>query len=152
MVSSFFILSKKGGEKLERLDLFFKAILLFFGGLFSILVNNFGVLFAILVVIQHADLITGIWASIKENRGLKSSIGIAGYSKKVVTLIVIGVVYLIEINLFGTNTLGDAIVTVYIGMELLSITENAGRMGVYIHPKISQLITVLKGDDKEGDK
>ncbi|OLO40329.1 hypothetical protein BTR23_07520 [Alkalihalophilus pseudofirmus] len=137
---------------MERLDLWFKGILLFFGGLFSILTANFGVFFAVLVVVQISDFATGILASLKEGIGLKSSIGIAGFSKKVVTLVIIGLVYLIEINLFGTNTAGDAIAMVYIGLEFLSITENAGRMGIYIHPKIKQMIAVLKGDDKEEDK
>ena len=134
---------------MERVDLFFKTILLVVSGLFSILVSHFGIFFAVLFVVQHADVFTGIWASLKEGKGLKSSIGIAGYSKKVVTLILIGIVYLIEINLFGTNTLGDSVAGVYIGMELLSLLENAGRMGVPIHSKIKQLVTVLRGDDEE---
>ncbi|MDY7224669.1 phage holin family protein [Halalkalibacterium halodurans] len=133
---------------MERVDLVFKSILLFFGGLFSILADNFGLLFAILIVVQIVDFITGTIASIKEGKGLRSSIGITGFSKKVVTLLIIGVFYLIEINLFGSNISGDAVAAVYVGLELLSITENAGRMGVYIHPKITQMITILKGDDK----
>lgn len=137
---------------MERVDLIFKGVMLFFGGLFSILTENFGVLFSILVVVMIADFITGIIASIKEGRKLRSAVGIAGFSKKMVTLIIIGLVYLIEINLFGTNTAGDAIAMVYVGLEFLSITENATRMGVYVHPKIVQVIDVLKGDSKEGDK
>jgi len=138
---------------MERIDLAFKAALLFFGGLFSVLTDNFGVLFAVLVVIMIADFITGVWASVKEGRKPKSAVGIAGFSKKTVTLIIVGLVYLVEINLFGTNTAGDAMAMVYVGLELLSVTENAARMGVYIHPKIKEMINLLKGDEKSsGDK
>lgn len=132
---------------MEHVDKYFKAILLVIGGLFSILTENFGVAIAVLVVIQFADVITGIISSIKNGIKLRSAVGIAGYSKKVVTLIIVGIIYLIEVNLFGSNVGGDAIATVYIGLELLSLTENASRMGIYIHPKILQIIDVLKGDD-----
>src|SRR5690606_41662821 len=129
---------------MERLDLWFKGTLSVIGALFSLIADNFGVLFAILVIFMIADYCTGIIASIREGRKLRSAIGIAGFSKKVVTLIIIGLVYLVEVNLFGTNTAGDAISMVYIGLEFLSITENAARMGVYVHPKVIQLIDVLK--------
>lgn len=137
---------------MERLDLWFKGTLSVIGALFSLIADNFGVLFAILVVFMIADFCTGIIASIREGRKLRSAIGIAGFSKKVVTLIIIGLVYLVEVNLFGTNTAGDAISMVYIGLEFLSITENAARMGVYVHPKVIQLIDVLKGDTDENRK
>ncbi|WP_335961734.1 phage holin family protein [Halalkalibacter kiskunsagensis] len=135
---------------MERLDLWFKGALLFFGGLFSLLVDNFGMPLAILVVIQIADVITGMMASRKEGKRWRSAIGIAGFNKKVGLLILIGLVYLIEVNIFGTNTIGGSIATVYIGMELLSNTENLDRIGVYIHPKIRDFIDVMKG--KENDK
>lgn len=137
---------------MERLDLWFKGTLSVIGALFSLIADNFGVLFAILVIFMIADFCTGIIASIREGRKLRSAIGIAGFSKKVVTLIIIGLVYLVEVNLFGTNTAGDAISMVYIGLEFLSITENAARMGVYVHPKVIQLIDVLKGDTNENRK
>lgn len=137
---------------MERLDLWFKGTLSVIGALFSLIADNFGVLFAILVVFMIADFCTGIIASIREGRKLRSAIGIAGFSRKVVTLIIIGLVYLVEVNLFGTNTAGDAISMVYIGLEFLSITENAARMGVYVHPKVIQLIDVLKGDTDENRK
>lgn len=137
---------------MERLDLWFKGTLSVIGALFSLIADNFGVLFAILVIFMIADFCTGIIASIREGRKLRSAIGIAGFSKKVVTLIIIGLVYLVEVNLFGTNTAGDAISMVYIGLEFLSITENAARMGVYVHPKVIQLIDVLKGDTDENRK
>lgn len=137
---------------MERLDLWFKGALGAIGALFSLIANNLGVLFAILVVFMIADFVTGIIASLKEGRRLRSAIGIAGFSKKVVTLIIIGLVYFIEINLFGTNTAGDAIAMVYVGLEFLSITENAARMGVYVHPKVIKIIDTLKGDDDENNR
>lgn len=138
---------------MERLDLWFKGALTAVGALFSLLADNFGVLFAVLVIVMIADFITGIIASVREGRKLRSAIGIAGFSKKVVTLIIIGLVYLIELTLFNTNTAGDAIAMVYVGLEFLSITENAARIGVYVHPRVLQLIDVLKGEDtKTGGK
>lgn len=134
---------------MEKIDIIFKSILLFFGGLFSLLVDNFGMPFAVLLVVQIADVITGMMASKKEGKRWRSAIGINGVNRKVGLLILVGLVYLIETSLFGTNILGGAIATVYIGMELLSNTENLSRMGVYIHPKVTELIDVLKG--KEDD-
>lgn len=130
---------------MERLDLWVKGTILTFGGLFSLLVDNFGMPFAILVVVQIADVFTGMMASRKEGKRWRSAIGIMGFNKKVGLLVLIGLVYLIEINLFGTNALGGSVATLYIAMELLSNTENLNRIGVYIHPKIKDFIDVMKG-------
>ncbi|MED4017011.1 phage holin family protein [Sutcliffiella cohnii] len=134
---------------MEKLDIHVKTALLFFGGLFSLLVDNFGMPFAILVVVQMADVFTGMLASRKEGKRWRSAIGINGLQKKVGILVLIGLVYLIEVNLYGTNTIGGAVSIMYIGMELLSNTENLNRIGVYIHPKIKEFIDVMKGKENE---
>ncbi|TWI59319.1 phage holin family protein [Halalkalibacter nanhaiisediminis] len=108
--------------------------------------------YAILVVVQITDVITRLMASRKEGKRWRSAIGIAGFNKKVGLLILIGLVYLIEINLFGTNVVGGVVVTVYIGMELLSNTENLDRIDVYIHTKIRDFIDVLKGKENDNEK
>lgn len=136
----------------DNIDKIFKSSLFVVGGIYSVFVDNFGPLIPVLLVIQLADFATGLIASAKEGKGWASYIGITGFSKKMMTLIIIGLVYLVERNLFESNTLGSAVATVYIGLELLSVTENAGRSGVYIHPKVKRLIAVLKGDEENENK
>jgi toxin secretion/phage lysis holin len=102
------------------------------------------------------DVITGIYASRAEGRGLSSSIASIGAGKKGLALLVIILAHRIDILLELDAITMTAAVYFYVANELLSILENLGRARVPLPPKLVDIIDVLKrkgdvGDTKKGE-
>ncbi|MEW4368643.1 phage holin family protein [Paenibacillus sp. JQZ6Y-1] len=93
----------------------------FFGG-WSVLIN----LLLVLVVI---DWLTG-WAAAWMAGELKSRVGYRGIARKVAIFGVVAVAHFIDLVLGGTGYFQDAVIFFYLANELLSVVENAGRMGL----------------------
>lgn len=134
---------------MERFDILFKSVLTFVGTLFSIVANGLGLSFTILIIMQAADYATGLIAAATKSE-LNSSVGFKGIAKKIYVLILVGIVYLLEVNVLGTTHLADGVAIAYIVMEFISITENGGKMGAPIPPIVSKLIERLNGKGEEG--
>lgn len=97
-----------------------------------------------LVVAMGVDYATGVAASIKEGRGLNSSFGFWGLARKGLMLLVILLAHRIDILLGTSDVTMGAAVYFYIANELISITENYGRLGLPLPDRIRKLIEVLK--------
>lgn len=132
---------------MERVDLIFKSILLSAGGILSFLFGGWDVLAQVLVAFVVLDVVTGYAAGFS-TKNLSSEIGYRKLPKKLIIFAMVAVGHLID-TLMGTDgIIRDAVILFYCGLELLSITENAGKAGLPIPRKIKDAITVLKGDDK----
>ncbi|WP_158318896.1 phage holin family protein [Robertmurraya kyonggiensis] len=125
-------------EKQHVLSLGIGAIAAFW----SALVGSFGLAVSVLLVVMLADYITGLLCA-TVNKELNSSKGWRGFIKKLIVLILIGLLYLIELSLNGTATGGEGAAWAYIAIEFISITENAGKIGVPLGP-LTNIIAVLK--------
>ncbi|WP_198957415.1 phage holin family protein [Paenibacillus selenitireducens] len=99
-------------------------------------------LFAITV-----DYITGIAASLKEGQGLNSHIGFWGIARKAFMLLIIMLGHQMDL-LFQTNMIMAGAVYFYLANELISITENYGRIGLPLPQKIKDIIQILKQKEK----
>ncbi|GGD54155.1 phage holin family protein [Paenibacillus nasutitermitis] len=113
----------------------------------SVLTFSFGMWpesLTLLLVAMGIDYITGISAAMIEQKGLSSLVGAWGIAKKGIMLLVILLAHRIDV-LFGLQNMamGGAIYF-YLANELISITENLGRIGVPMPDKLRQLIEVLK--------
>ncbi|ANY67746.1 holin [Paenibacillus sp. BIHB 4019] len=97
-----------------------------------------------LLIAMVADIITGISASFKEGRGLNSAIGSVGGAKKGLMLLVIILAHRIDVLLGLDNVAITAATYFYIANELISITENYGRLGLPLPDKFREMIDVLK--------
>ncbi|MGG4142952.1 phage holin family protein [Paenibacillus algorifonticola] len=97
-----------------------------------------------LLIAMVADIITGISASFKEGRGLSSAIGSAGGVKKGLMLLVIILAHRVDVLLELDNVAMAAATYFYIANELISITENYGRLGLPLPDKFREMIDVLK--------
>lgn len=86
-----------------------------------------------------------------ETGGLESKAGWKGLCRKGMTLFLVLVGYRIDIT-FGTSYIRDAICIAYITNEFISITENAGLMGIPIPPVITNAIDVLKKKGEQSDE
>ena len=108
-----------------------------------------------LVLFMAADYITGLMvagvfhASEKtESGGLESRAGWKGLCRKGVTLLIVLIAQRIDI-VAGTSVVRDAVVIAYIVNETISITENAGLMGVPVPDKLMAAIDVLQGKGRD---
>lgn len=111
--------------------------------IFTFLYGPEYVVLTALLVFMAIDYITGIIASIISGVGLSSSYGFKGLLKKFATLCVIAVTHHIDL-LLGTSMAMLGAVYFYSALELISIVENCGKMGVPMPKGLRNSIAMLK--------
>lgn len=74
---------------------------------------------------------------------LESHAGWKGLCRKCMTLLFVLVAYRLDL-IIGTNYIRDAVIIAFIANELISLTENAGLMGVPLPAVIMKAIDVLQ--------
>ena len=106
-----------------------------------------------LVILMLIDYVTGIivagvfHASPKSRGGaLSSAVGFKGICRKFVILLIVVVACRVDL-LLDTNIIRDATCIGFCANELVSITENAGLMGIPLPRKLVEAIEVLRGDN-----
>lgn len=126
------------------------------GSFISTLLGGWDTGLATLCIVMAVDYITGwIVAGVfknsekSESGGLSSSAGFKGLAKKGVMLLFVLVAYRLDLTV-GSTYIRDAVIIAFIANEVISITENAGLMGIPIPSVIIKAIDVLKNDDKKG--
>ena len=104
---------------------------------------------ATLVVFMGIDYVSGIIVAgvfhksrKTENGALESGIGWKGLCRKGMTLLFVLIAYRLDLAI-GTTYIRDAVVIGFIANELISITENAGLMGIPLPAIIIKAIEVL---------
>ncbi|MCQ4363025.1 phage holin family protein [Mycobacterium gordonae] len=103
-----------------------------------------------LAVLFVADIASGVYASVREGRGISSAVASIGGAKKGLMLLVILIAHRADVLLGSDALIMTGAVYFYISNELLSITENYGRSGLPLPDEIKRLVTVLR--DKGGDR
>lgn len=108
-----------------------------------------------LVIFMAIDYLTGlIIAGVfhkskkTENGALSSKAGLQGIAKKIMMLLMVLVAVRIDI-MTGADYVRDAVIIALCGNELISLTENAGLMGVPIPKKLQEAIAVLSKKGEE---
>lgn len=129
------------------------------GAVGSAIANLFGgwtTDFATLLIFMGIDFITGlIVAGIfkkskkTKNGALESNIGFKGLAKKVIILFFVLIGARLDL-LLGSDYIRTALIIAFICNETISITENAGLIGIPIPKPIADAIDILKS--KEDDK
>ena len=106
-----------------------------------------------LVILMLIDYVTGIIVagvfhnSPKSSGGaLSSAVGFKGICRKFVILLIVVVACRVDL-LLDTNIIRDATCIGFCANELVSITENAGLMGIPLPRKLVDAIEVLRGDN-----
>ena len=105
-----------------------------------------------LVILMLIDYVTGLivagvfHASPKSSGGaLSSAAGFKGICRKFVILLIVVVACRVDL-LLNTNIIRDATCIGFCANELVSITENAGLMGIPLPRKLVDSIEVLRGE------
>ncbi len=134
----------------------FYTIIGVLGSLFTSLFGGWDDAIVTLLIFMAIDYITGLvvagvfHASNKSPNGsLESRAGWKGLCRKGVTLLVVLVATRLDMAI-GTHYIRDAVVIAFVANETLSITENAGLMGVPIPEVIIRMIDVLKKHSEDG--
>ena len=129
------------------------------GGLILQLFGGADAMLVTLLILIVTDYITGITvaAVFKKSTktvtgGLSSKEGLKGIIKKVMMLVIVMIAVRIDIVL-STDYIRNAVVTAFIANEIISLTENAGLMGVPIPKIILNAIDILKrnADNESND-
>lgn len=127
------------------------------GALGSLIANAFGgwdKSLITLLIFMCVDYVTGIIAAVMNKSlktasgGLNSAIGFKGIAKKCMILLYVLIAVRLDL-LIETNYIRDAVCLVFILNELLSITENAGIIGVPLPSPIKKVIDVLRKKEEE---
>lgn len=112
--------------------------------LVSYLFGGWSGVLGVLLFFVILDYLTGVVAA-GSIGGLKSKIGLIGIARKVFIFAMVAVGHLVDGILGDGHLFRDTVAFFYIANELLSITENGGKMGAPIPSVIKQAIEVLKG-------
>lgn len=129
---------------------FFKTLVAVGGAVASYLFGGWSSLLSILLTFVILDYITGVLAAGKEGK-LSSEVGLWGIPKKVAIFAVVAVAHLVDTVIGDAHLLRDAAIFFYLANELLSITENLGRLGVPIPKAIQRAVEVLRGKGDVND-
>ena len=99
-------------------------------------------LITILATLMVIDIITGLGKAVK-NKNLWSRKSLLGFARKIFVFLIITVANLLDLFMGLKGALVLATVTFYILNEVLSITENAGQLGIPLPEKLLEVIAVV---------
>ncbi len=143
---------------MERINLLKLAVLTAAGAAGSTLHALFGGWtpdFATLLIFMAIDFATGILlagifkkSNKTETGALESHAGWKGLARKCMVLLYVMIANRLDLSL-GTDYIRTAVIIGFMLNELLSITENAGLMGVPIPDVIKKAIELLRNKDTE---
>jgi toxin secretion/phage lysis holin len=136
---------------MERLDVVFKTGAAAVGAVVGFFFGGWTVPLRILVSLSIVDYVSGLIAGGVEKK-LSSKVGFKGIAKKVMMFALVATGNLVDIAIGKGHVFRDAVIFFYMGNEILSILENAGRIGLPIPEQLRSAIEVLKGKSKEDDK
>jgi toxin secretion/phage lysis holin len=117
-----------GVIKLDSLQIMAGITLAALGTAASALLGGWDMWLQVLVYFVIADYLTGVLAAFCLKK-LSSEVGARGIAKKVFIFLLVGIAYQIDM-LAGTELVRAAVCAFYIGIEGLSVLENAGKLGI----------------------
>ncbi|KMM51416.1 holin [Bacillus glycinifermentans] len=134
------------------MDTFYKGFIAVLGGFVGFLFGGWSILLTILSFLVIIDYGSGL-AAAGVNGEMKSRVGFIGITRKVFIFVIVAVAHMIDLLLIESGIeMGFLVMTVtivfYCINELISITENAGKMGVYVPEPITKAIEILKQKNK----
>lgn len=116
------------------------------GGILTFIFGELTPAFAVLIALMVIDFCTGLLHAFIEQK-LNSKTCARGIVKKIFILALVAVAHLIDISLGKAVCMG-VVEFFYIANESMSIIENAGRAGLPVPKKLTEVLEQLNG--KEG--
>ena len=130
------------------MEQFFKWLLTACGGVITFLFGAWSTMLDILIALMIIDYVSGM-AAAGIHGELKSRVGLMGIARKVFVLVMVAVSHLVDLLLNENNIemgflVMSLVISAYCVNELLSVTENAGKIGVYVPDPLMKAIAILK--------
>lgn len=125
----------------------FNTICGFIGAAVTFAFGEWNQLLIIFLITITIDYFSGIAASVREGSGLNSEVGFWGLAKKALMLLIVMLAHHMDL-LFNADVIMSGAIYFYLANELISITENYGRIGLPLPDKVKQLISALKEKDR----
>ncbi len=140
---------------MDALKAFILTVIGVTGGFITTLFGGWSAALTTLIIAMAIDYLSGMAVagifkkSPKSQSGaLESKAGWKGLFRKGMTLLIVLIAYRLDLAV-GTTFIKDAVIIAYIANEVISITENAGLMGVTIPKPILKAIDILKQKSEE---
>lgn len=131
----------------EQLSTLAKTVLAGAGGAFGYVFGEWSVMLQVLTAMIMLDYATGLLASGVEGK-LSSKAGFKGIAKKIGIFLFVAVAHFVDLAL-GITMIQDAVIFFYVGNELISLIENAGRMGLPVPSVLQKAVDIFKGKEDE---
>ena len=126
------------------MDTIIKSVTAVGGALASFLFGGWTQLMTVLVIFIVIDFLSGVALAAKKGRAASRELWF-GVMRKIGTLAIVTVAHLLDTIIGDAHLIRDAAIFFYLAGELLSLIENAGRLGVPIPPVIQRAVEVLHG-------
>lgn len=136
---------------MDRIDVLIKSFIFTFGGFCGYFLGGWDTTLRVLLIMAAIDYITGVIAA-GYNGELKSKVGFKGIAKKVVLFLLVGAATQADAAIGTNSAIREATIFFFIGNELLSLLENAGRMGIPLPQALTNAVEVLGGKQKQEEK
>lgn len=114
----------------------------FVGSIIAYLFGEWSQMLMLFFFVIIMDYITGVMAAIVE-KNLSSAVGYKGLIKKFGMVLIVALAYQLD-QFTGQNIIMTGAIFFFIANELISITENYGRIGLPLPPQIKNVIKMLK--------
>lgn len=136
---------------MNRYELIYRGIVTGMGAIIGYVYGGWYPLLEILVALMVIDYVSGVLAAAYLGQ-LSSQVGFQGIAKKIMILLIVAVAHLVDRILSLDQIVLNAALYFYLSNELLSIIENAGRVGLPIPDRLKSMISVLHGRVDANDK
>ncbi|MEK4499999.1 phage holin family protein [Bacillus sp. FSL R12-0069] len=133
---------------MDRIDVLMKTFIATFGGFCGYFLGGWDTTLKVLVIMAVIDYLTGVLAA-GYNGELKSKVGFKGIAKKVVLFLLVAAATQADVVMGTNSAIREATIFFFIGNELLSLLENAGRMGIPLPQVLTNAVEILGGKNKK---
>lgn len=113
------------------------------GAIINYMFGGWNDLVQLFMLAVFLDYVTGVSASVKTGAGLNSDKGFWGIWKKGLMMLIVMIGHRVDAVL-GTELFMAGFIYFYLANELISITENCGRLGLPIPDRIRKMIEILR--------
>jgi len=115
------------------------------GSCITYLFGGWSQLLQVLLFFVIVDYISGVIASGIEGK-LSSAVGRKGIAKKVFIFVIVAIAHMVDVCLGDGNLFRDAAIFFYLANEMLSIIENAGRVGLPVPEMLQKAVEIFKSE------